>query len=136
MKPVPPPAAVGAPGTAPEDKPKKEKVKKSIYPGLINDEGVEVKLTAVPEDYDPKKHSLLKKKNFNDDSLFLEFQAAQLEKKAQALRSQATKLRELGNTASSGKLKTLLKMQERMNELMATLRAEGLDIDSMMNSNK
>lgn len=134
MKPVPPPAAVGAPGTEPENK-KPKKVKKA-YPGLTNEAGEVLKLEAVPSDFNHKAHIPLKKKDFKDESLFLEHNANMFELRAKSLRNQAEKLRKLGNSASSGKLKTLLKMQDRMAEIIASLKAEGLDIDTMLADKK
>lgn len=135
MKPVPPPAAVGAPGTEPEAK-KAKKVKRNAYPGLFNAAGEVIKLEAVPTDFDSKAFVPLKKRDFKDESLFLEHNANLLEAKAKSLREQADKMRKLGNSASSGKLKTLLKMQDRMAEIIASLKAEGLDIDSMLAEKK
>jgi hypothetical protein len=129
-KPVPPPAAVGAPKEkAPKEK--KAKVAKIDFPALYNAAGEWNKLEALPDDtYNPKVHKLLKKKDFKDEPLYLEFLAAGFEKKATSLKAQAEKIRKLGSSSSNAKLKTLIKMQERMAELMATLRAEGIDVDA------
>jgi len=125
-KPVPPPSAVGAPV---EPKAKKGKVTKVDHPALADG-----KLETAPADFDPKVHKPLKKKDFKDEPAYLEFIAAGLDKKAAALREQATKIRTLGNTASSSKVKTLMKMQERMAELMATLKQQGIDVDTLLST--
>lgn len=131
-KPVPPPAAIGAPASA--DKPKKEKKSKVDYPGLYNASGEWNKLSSVPSDFDVKAHKGLRKKDFENESLFLEFQASQLEAKAKSLREHAEKIRSLGSTASSAKAKTLVKMQQRMAELIASLKADGMDVDALLST--
>jgi hypothetical protein len=132
-KPVPPPAAVGAPAAG--KKAKKEKAKKIDFPGLfVGEPGKEEyqKLTALPTGFDAKLHKPLKKKDFKDEPLFLDYQASLLDEKAKSIRAQAEKLRSVGSTASSAKAKTLVKMQQRMAELMAQLKAEGMDVDSLL----
>jgi hypothetical protein len=132
-KPVPPPAAVGAPAAGKKEKQPKEKAKKIDFPGLFIN-GDYHKLTALPTGLDAKLHKPLKKKDFQDEPLFLEYQATLLDEKAKSLRSQAEKLRSVGSTASSAKAKTLVKMQQRMAELMAQLKAEGMDVDTLLAS--
>jgi hypothetical protein len=131
-KPVPPPSAVGAPSAGKSDKP--AKVKKIDFPGLYDSSGNYEKLTALPVGFDAKAHKPLRKKDFKEEPLFLEYQATLLDAKAASLRSQAEKLRTVGSTASSAKAKTLVKMQARMAELMAALKAEGMDVDALLAS--
>jgi hypothetical protein len=139
-KPVAPPANSAAPGTTKPPKEKKVKVKKIDHPSLITlvegGDPIVNKIEKRPADFDPKVHNNLKAKNFVNESFFLEDQAAQLDIKAKDLRAKAEKLRSLGSTASSAKAKTLIKMQERMAELMASLKSDGVDIEALMNSKK
>jgi hypothetical protein len=142
-KPVAPPANSAAPGTTKPTKPPKEKkvkVKKLDHPSLITHveggDSIVNKIEKRPADFDSKIHSNLKAKNFVNESFFLEDQAAQLEVKATELRAKAEKLRSLGSTASSAKAKTLIKMQERMAELMKSLQADGVDIEALMTAKK
>jgi hypothetical protein len=133
-KPVPPPSAVGAPSAA-GNAAKPAKQKKVDFPGLFVGEGNDrdyQKLDAMPVGFDAKLHKPLKKKDFKDEPLFLEYQATLLDAKAAGLRSQAEKLRAVGSTASSAKAKTLVKMQARMAELMAALKAEGMDVEALL----
>jgi hypothetical protein len=139
--PVAPPANSAAPGTPAPEKAKKAKVVKIDHPALWSvpkegEDSVRVKIEVRPADYCPKTHKILKMKDFANESFYLEDQAKQLETKATGLRAKAEKLRTLGSTASSAKAKTLVKMQERMAELMASLKAEGVDIDALMGTKK
>jgi hypothetical protein len=132
-KPVPPPAAVGAPAAGKVEKPAKPK--KIDFPGLfVGEPGKEdyQKLDAMPVGFDAKLHKPLRKKDFKDESLFLEYQASLLDVKASNLRAHAAKLRTVGASGSSAKAKTLVKMQARMAELMAALKAEGMDVDALL----
>jgi hypothetical protein len=135
-KPVAPPANSAAPGTTAPVKEKKAKVKKIDHPSLITlvegGDPIVNKLEKRPADFDPKVHNNLRAKNFVNESFFLEDQAAQLDLKAAALRAKAEKLRSLGSTASSAKAKTLIKMQERMAELLESLKKDGVDVDALM----
>jgi hypothetical protein len=134
-KPVPPPAAVGAPAAGKAEKP--AKVKKIDFPGLFVGEGENrdyQKLESMPVGFDAKKHKPLRKKDFKDEPLFLEYQASLLDAKAANLRAHAEKLRTVGSSASSAKAKTLVKMQARMAELMAALKAEGMDVEALLGS--
>lgn len=126
------PKASAAPGTKDEKAGKKAQVKKVVYPGLIDKDGAPTKLEAIPTDFDPKTHKPLKRTDFKDEGLFLEMRAADLEARAAKLRKEASTIRELGSAADRAKAKKLLLMQERMQELMASLREQGIDPDAIL----
>lgn len=123
--PVPPPAAIGAPGSIIE-KVKRERKPLEAYTGGERDG--DGKLIAPPTDYNHKKHARMTKKDFAKEDIYMDFCALQFENKAKRLREQAEKIRTLGTGASAQKLKTVLKLQEKLAELMATLAAEGISL--------
>lgn len=125
-----------APGTVDKAAGKKEKVKKAIYPGLLDAEGAPQKLKEIPTDFDAKLHKPLKKTDFEGEWTYLEMKAVELESKAKKLRSEAETIKSLGSSADRSKAKKLLAMQERMAELMQSLRDQGIDPDAILSQNK
>lgn len=124
-----------APGTADgagQKGGKKDKVKRVDYPGLTDSEGNAVKLTSIPEDYNPKIHKPLKKTNFADESVFLIARAERLEQMAVKLRKEAETVKNLGSTAQRQSARKLMKMQESMATLMANLSAQGVDVQALL----
>lgn len=115
---------------------KKEKVVRVDYPGLFGEDtgdGPErLKLTAIPEDYNSKIHKPLKRSDFVDESVFLISKAERLEKLAAKLRKEAETVKSLGTTAQRQSAKKLLKMQESMATLMASLAEQGVDVQSLL----
>ena len=128
-------APSAAPGTKDEAAGKKTKVTRIAYPGLVDADGEPQKLAAVPTDFDSSKHKPLKRTDFADEGLFLEMKAEQLELKAAKYRKEAVTIRELGSTEDRRKAKKLLQMQERMSELMQSLRDQGIDPDKILGTN-
>lgn len=108
-------------------KEKKQKVERVEYPVP------EGKLERVPEDFDPKKHKPLKRKDFKDEAVFLEIRADQMEAAAKRLREEAKAVR-AGGGKDKGKAKKLIAMQKRMAELQAQLTADGVDVEALMKS--
>ena len=89
-------------------------------------------IESVPTDYNAKLHKPLNRRDFVDESVFLEFKAVQLEQKAQAMREQAKDLRTLGGIKDRADAKKLLALQKRMAELTDKLRAGGkVDVDAI-----
>lgn len=125
-----------APGTVDKKAGKKDKIKKVKHPSLFDAEGAPIKLTAVPEDHDPRLHLPLKKNDFENEWTFLEMKALAAEQTAAKLRKEAETIKSLGSSADRARAKKLLAMQERMSELMESLRAQGLDPDAILAANK
>ena len=117
---------------------KKEKVKRTEYPGLIGPEDPEtkkptrLKLTQVPEDFDSKLHKPLRKGDFEKEYTYLLMKADELEAKAKKLRDEAALSDKLGSSADRAKAKKLVKMQERMAELQKQLEDAGIDVESLL----
>lgn len=125
-----------APGTVDNKAGKKVKVKKVPHPALLDADGAPVKLTEIPADHDPKIHLPLKKSNFENEWTYLEMKAVAHEESAAKLRKEAETIKSLGSSADRARAKKLLAMQERMSELMESLRSQGLDPDAILAANK
>lgn len=126
-KPVAPKSA--APGTVDETA---KKVVKIEYPGLVDAEGNEVRLTAIPKDFDHKTMKPLGRKDFADESLWFEMQAERCEAKAKHYRQAAADFKKLGNVKDRAKAKKLVQMQRRFDELKAQLASQGIDVASLL----
>lgn len=89
------------------------------------------KLKEIPADYNPKIHKPLSRRDFDDESLALEWQAKGYEEKAKSLREQATELRGMGGIKDRAEAKKLLALQKRMLEMTASLEARGVNVDKI-----
>ena len=89
------------------------------------------KLKEIPADYNPKLHKPLSRRDFDDESLALEWQAKGYEEKAKSLREQATELRGMGGIKDRAEAKKLLALQKRMLEMTASLEARGVNVDKI-----
>ena len=133
--PVPAKPVAAKPEAAAAAKAKKPSpLKKNPYPGLFDAEGAQVKLTELPEDYDPKAHKPLKKSDFAHDYVFMRVQAGMLQARAERMFEEALTLEKLGSPKDRVKAKKLIAMQKRMEELKAELAGEGIDLDAIMAS--
>jgi hypothetical protein len=90
------------------------------------------KLTAIPTDFDPNKHEKLKEQDFANVAMFWDFTAAQFTKRAAACKAKADRMRTLGSVADNDRAQKLIKMREKQAQLMAQLKAEGVDVDALM----
>lgn len=113
------------PGTK-EEKAKKEKRVRIDYP--VPEGG----LDSWPTDFDAKVHKPLKRKDFKDETLWLEAKAAEYEKRASAMRDEIETCKTLGNAKDRARAKKLLSMQKRMAEMEAELKGEGVDVDNLL----
>lgn len=129
------PKASAAPGTEDKKAGKKAKVQRKEYPGLFDADGAPQKLTAVPTDFDSKLHKPLKRTDFADESMYLEMKADEFAAKADKLRKEAQTIRELGSSADRKNAKKLIAMQEKMAELMESLKAQGIDPEAILSKN-
>ncbi len=81
-----------------------------------------------PKGFDFKVHKSLKKKDFTADHLFFEFRAIEMDRKAVAFRRQAEEAEKLGSVKDRGRMKRLVKLQDKMAELKQQLEAQiGVD---------
>lgn len=102
------------------------------FPGLKDAEGKEVKLEAVPKEYNSGVHRPLLKDNFKDESYYFVYKAELHEAKAADYRKQAEDFKKLGDSGDRKKAKRLLTMQKRMADLKAELEAQGVDVSALM----
>lgn len=117
------------PGTK-DEKAKKEKKVREQYP--IPEGG----LKAWPTDFDPKKHKPLKRKDFGDESLFLNSKADDYERRAKALREEALESTKLGGVKDKAKAKKLLSMHKKIAEMTKDMEADGVDVSQLLASLK
>lgn len=116
----------------------KEKLVRTFHPALAvakNEKGKlapTAKLDKIPDDFNPKAHKPLQRRDFNDESIWFEVKAREMEAKAADYRKQATEFKALGGAAKSGQAKRLLAMQKRVAELTAQLAAQGLDVNAIL----
>ena len=123
-----------APGTPAPTENSKEKKKRrgrvadprAVYP--IPESG----LTEVPSDYDPEKHRPLKSADFQDEAVFLRYQANSFEERAAKLRARAESLEKIGNVASRRVAAKVVKMREDMAKMLADLKAQGVDVSALV----
>jgi hypothetical protein len=128
-KPGQAPAAVTKPSAAPGTQDATGKKEKRTRAAYVVPEGG---LTAVPADYDPRKHKPLPRSAFKDAKDWFELRALLLEKKAASLREQAKQESALGGTKDRQKAKRLINMTKRMSVLMDELKSQGIDVDALL----
>lgn len=138
----PAPAQSAKPGTAGPDTasasaaPPKEKVEKTAW-GKRNAEGeLETKLTwskgqATPEGYDPKIHKGLDRKDFATLADFFQYRADRMMSAAIEAQKNADDERSGTGKAIKAKQKKFVKLQENLSELLAELKAAGVDISKI-----
>ena len=129
------PAPSAAPGTK-EPKAKKEKVAKVKYTApagsaWVDDKGL---LTRWPDDFDPKRHKGLDRKQFAEEHVFFSLQADRLEAAAVKMRERAEESKKLGNVKDRTRAKKLLAAQKRLEALKAEMISEGVDVDDLLAS--
>lgn len=128
--PQPAPAAKNAPTAKPgTPDPIAAKPKRAEYVAPQGAAWVDAsgKLTAIPDDFDPKKHVPLQRKAFADDGLFWEMRAVHAEKQAVEYRRRAEESKRLGGVKDKAKAKQLIRMVERLEALKKQLADQGLD---------
>ena len=120
------------PGTKAEAVTKK-KAERKPYPGLTDDKGEPIKLTAVPTDFDSKKHKPLKRSDFKTEDIFLDMKADAAEAMAKKLRAEAEDVRNGGGSKKTrAKVKRLKLIQERVAKMEKELRDADVDIDGVL----
>lgn len=113
---------------------KKESIKRVPHPALKADEKgkATVQLDDFPADFDPKVHKPLRRGDFKNEAPFLERKATELEARARELRREADEARKLGSQADRAKAKKLRAMMDKMEEIKAQLKAQGIDVDAVV----
>lgn len=87
-----------------------------------------------PEGFDFKVHKSLKKRDFAADHLFYLYRATELDNKAAAFRKQAEDAEKLGSVKDRGRMKRLVKLQDKVAELKQQLEAQGVDVEELLKS--
>lgn len=128
-KKVTPSAKPNNPGKG--DKAEKES-KRQEHPLVGVDDSDVYPFTDVPEDFDYKAHRPLKKVDFRADHFFFAYKASEAEYRAADFRDREEEARTLGSSKERGKAKRLIKMQEKMEELRASLESDGVDVDAVL----
>lgn len=130
----PTPAASAKPGTPDANGAKPEKIKRVEYKApdgaaWVDDKGLFIRK---PDDFDPKKHLPIKRKQYADDSVALLIRADDLEARAKKLREMAEEAKKLGGLKEKGKAKRLLSMHKKFAELQEQLKAAGIDVEALL----
>lgn len=123
-------------------KPKKDKVVRVPYAGATartdvekNEAGEVVgggQLTAIPTDFDRKKHLPLGKKDFAEPGMFYEMKAAQYTAAAKVATERAQEEREFGSSEDRSAKKKFKGLMEKAGALAAQLKAKGIDVDALV----
>lgn len=120
------------PGTQDKTPKAKKKVERVTHPALLDADNNPVKVEAVPDDFDPKKHKPLKRADFKDEALWFDMRADDYERRAKDYRQQAEDCRKLGSVSDRQAAKKLLAMQRRIAELQEKLKGEGVDVAALL----
>ena len=87
---------------------------------------------AMPEGYEIDNHAPLKKADFEQLWMFVEYKALCMDDKAEKLHAEAERVKKMGSAADRSKAKRYLKMMSKMGELRAALEEAGVDVDSLL----
>jgi len=115
-------------GEGKKKKAKKEKVKRTAW-GERNEKGelkAKIKGTNLPEGFDAKVHSPLRRGDFEHPADYLVFTADRLEAKVKRLREEATKERSLGTVTDRKKAKRFAALATKMASMEKELRESGM----------
>ncbi len=104
------------------------------YPGLFDADGNPQRLDAFPEDYDTSAHKPFIRKDFNDETIWLEWRAEAYEAKAKAYRDEAVQIRTYGSAEERKAAKKLAAYADKFAALKAELASSGLDVDGILSS--
>ena len=114
---------------------KKGRVAFDVKTAKVDDKGL---LTAVPENFDPKKHKGLKKKQFADVATHMDYLSAmakfnseRLAAKAVDLTARAERIRKFGDEGTRKKVAKVERMKKQMAALKAELEEQGIDVDAL-----
>jgi hypothetical protein len=125
--------ASAKPGTKDPAAQKEKKPSKRVkHPLVGNKEPKIYPFKSTPADYVHGKMQPFKKKDFATDDAYFTYRAEEYDAKAKDFRGRADQAKLTGSGKDKGKAKRLLKMQEKMKELEAQLKAQGVDVDALL----
>lgn len=123
-------------GKGPEAKAaeKPEKPKRVAYGERFPDDHAEekergelkTKLTAIPSDFDAKKHLPLTAKDFSDKAVYYDMRAAHLSAAAEKMTKLAAQERAMGSAGERAEKKRLLSLTEKVATIKSNLMAGGM----------
>ena len=116
------------------EKPKKQVRKQIKYPGLQDADGNPVKLKEFPADFNLTDHKPFIRKDFEDETLWLDWRADFYEAKAKGYRDEAAMIRQYGSPEDQKAAKKLLAMQKKFAALQAQLTGDGIDVAGILSS--
>lgn len=110
----------------------------SIEAREAGDVNADNKLIRAPTAFDAKKHKTVKKSDFANEAVFMEFRADAVEERGRALLSRADEMRDAAkemarfgsDPAKAAAAKKLAKLKAQQAELEALLAAEGVDLNA------
>ncbi len=89
-------------------------------------------LKAWPKDFDRKVYKPLRRKNFADETVFMEAKAARLEAAAKRIREEIVITRQLGGSEQAKAAKQFARLQNRMATMTEALVAQGIDVKALL----
>lgn len=106
---------------------------KTVFKLVGSKDSKEYPFTEVePEGFDFKVHKSLKKRDFAADHLYYLYRAKELDSKAAAFRKQAEEAEKLGSVKDRGRMKRLVKLQDKVAELKQQLEDQGVDVEELL----
>lgn len=109
---------------------------RKAHPSVGNKDTNVYPFKELPGDFDFATMKGLKKKDFATDAAYYEYRAKELEARAAKFRTQAEEAKKMGTSAERKNAKRLVKLREKMDELKAQLAAQGVDVESLLNTLK
>ena len=104
------------------------------HPLLFDNDGNPQKLKEMPADYNLKDHKPLIRKDFEDETIWLEWKAELLEEKAKVYRDEAALIRQFGSAEDRKAAEKLIKVRQQFEKLKAELSGQDIDVDAILAS--
>lgn len=111
-----------------EEAKKAKKAKKARVKYTVPEGG----LKAWPKDFDRKVYKPLLRKDFADETVYMEAKATRLEAAAKRIREEVTIIRQVGGVEQRKAAKQLARLQNRMATMQEALGAQGIDVAALL----
>lgn len=128
-------APVSNQGSASSDQNGKRAQRRLVkYPGLFDADGNPQQLEAFPDDFNPSEHSPFIRKDFKDETIWLNWRADELEKKAAGYREEAEMIKRFGSDSERKQAQQLLKLREKFEALKKQMSTgeNAIDVDALL----
>lgn len=134
---APAPAQRAQPGKPANSRPPqrdedKEARKRVVHPLVDSEDENVYPFAEAPADFDPKKHQPLKKRDFVTEVAFYDYKIAAVERQLAKLKSERETIATTGGKSALRDANKLSRMIEKQAEIIASLRAAGLDVDALL----